>query len=668
MKPEKNREKLTHLEILKEENQLLKAGKSKLKTNEKNLLFARNFLSETALEFEELPFQSDIHSFIGEKLLELIGEGFVVISEYDEQSDSFKIKNITGKKKLLTELSKKFMKTDLYEISVPMNSLSDEGRAALSESKWYKVEDGLYEILGKQIPKKASIVAEKLLNIDEIYAVGFKWKEKTYGSANIFLTKKKKIEDFETLQAFINLASVALQRRKAEKLLNETKDRLSLITDNMLDIIGFIDNDGKVQYISPSYKKVLGKDPEHLRGKLPFSSIHPDDLENAVSEFQKNVTTKSSVQFQFRIKHANGKYIWAELNSNAISDEKGNTLGSVFSIRDINERKKVEEERNRIFNYSIDQLCVADFNCNFKELNPSWEKTLGWSKEELISKSYLNFVHPDDIESTRKAAESLSNGQKVISFDNRYKCKDGKYKWLSWNAYPLVDQKLIFAVARDVTHLKKAEKDLKMSLEEKEMLLKEIHHRVKNNLMVISSLLNLQSRYIKDPEALDVFKESQNRAKSMALIHERLYRSTDLKKIDFGDYIRTLATDLFRTYATDTSKIQLKMNVEDIQLDINTAIPLGLIVNELISNALKYAFPNDIEGSIVIDFHSHNNILTIKVKDNGIGFPENLDYKNTESLGLQLVNTLTKQIDGEIQLTKNQGTEFKITFKEITYN
>ena len=204
-------------------------------------------------------------------------------------------------------------------------------------------------------------------------------------------------------------------------------------------------------------------------------------------------------------------------------------------------------------------------------------------------------------------------------------------------------------------------------MEQKELLVKEIHHRVKNNLMVISILLNLQSRYIKDKKALSMFRESQNRAKSMALIHERLYRSTDLKSIDFGDYIRTLAMDLYRTYVTEPERVKIDMNVENIMIDINTAIPLGLIINELLSNSMKHAFPGKKEGEINLEFGIKDDEHFLIIHDDGIGFPSDVDYKNTSSLGLQLVNTLTRQINGEIELDATNGTKFIIKFKEMEY-
>jgi len=219
-------------------------------------------------------------------------------------------------------------------------------------------------------------------------------------------------------------------------------------------------------------------------------------------------------------------------------------------------------------------------------------------------------------------------------------------------------------VNQDITELKQVQNEIKEALKEKEMLLKEIHHRVKNNLMVISSLLNLQSQYIHDEEALDIFMESQNRAKSMALIHERLYRSTDLKRIDFGDYIRTLGNDLYHTYMPEAGRIILKMDLENLMVDINTTVPLGLIVNELITNSMKHAFLDEVKGEINITFYKKGDEFTLVIDDNGVGLRADLDFKNTETLGLQLVNNLTSQIDGVIELDRSNGTRFKITFKE----
>ncbi len=233
--------------------------------------------------------------------------------------------------------------------------------------------------------------------------------------------------------------------------------------------------------------------------------------------------------------------------------------------------------------------------------------------------------------------------------------------------------KLVPAITRALTEKDELEEliesrnKLEKALKEKEMLLKEIHHRIKNNLMIISSLLELQSYYIKDQADLDFFRESRTRADSMAIIHERLYQSKDLKRIEFGDYVASLATDLLDIYSISPKKIKLDIKAAHIMMDINTAIPLGLITNELMTNSLKYAFPNNRNGTISIIVSKSHDIFTFIVKDDGIGFPKDLDYKKSDSLGLELVNSLTNQIDGKLELNTNGGTEFKITFKELEY-
>lgn len=205
-------------------------------------------------------------------------------------------------------------------------------------------------------------------------------------------------------------------------------------------------------------------------------------------------------------------------------------------------------------------------------------------------------------------------------------------------------------------------------LKDKEMLMKEIHHRVKNNLTVISSLLGIQAEYIKDRETKDLFKESQNRARSMALIHERLYRTDSLKKIGFREYINTLIQDLFSTYATEPDKVELKMDVDEIEMDINTSIPLGLIINEMVTNTLKYAFPGDKRGYLKIALHQKDSDYILEVSDNGVGMPEDYNIEESKSLGMLLINSLTSQLDGTVELTNEKGTKFKITFPKPKFS
>lgn len=217
-----------------------------------------------------------------------------------------------------------------------------------------------------------------------------------------------------------------------------------------------------------------------------------------------------------------------------------------------------------------------------------------------------------------------------------------------------------------IYEIRKAEESLKISLNEKEIMLKEIHHRVKNNLQIVSSLISLQSNSVSNENDLELFLKSRDRIKSMALIHEDLYRSNDLAQINFKDYIQNMTLNLIGSYEM-YGKIDHVFDCEDIYLGIETAVPCGLLVNEILSNSMKHAFPNGESGLIKIQLKNLNDKYQLILSDNGVGMPENLDIEKCDSLGLQLVQNLTNQINGELYITNNSGTEFKIEFKELIY-
>lgn len=214
----------------------------------------------------------------------------------------------------------------------------------------------------------------------------------------------------------------------------------------------------------------------------------------------------------------------------------------------------------------------------------------------------------------------------------------------------------------ELVERERIEEQIKASLQEKEVLLKEIHHRVKNNLQVISSLLDLQASHIQDERAIEMFRDSQNRVSSMGLIHERLYQAEDLARIDFSDYIRDLVNNLFYSYSVDAAAVQLDIQVNEVVLDVDRGIPCGLIINELVSNSLKYAFPEGRKGVIHITLQNTGGKVELMVDDNGIGIPEGTDLQNTPSLGLKLVNTLVRQLKGAVTLERGKGTRFTIEF------
>jgi two-component sensor histidine kinase len=234
-------------------------------------------------------------------------------------------------------------------------------------------------------------------------------------------------------------------------------------------------------------------------------------------------------------------------------------------------------------------------------------------------------------------------------------------------AVAIENARLYEQAQQEIAERARAEEQVRASLQEKEVLLKEIHHRVKNNLQAVASLLYLQSKSVKDEEIREMFHESRSRIRSMALSHERLYQSQDLARVDFAEYARNLTHHLFRSYGVDPDVIKLKINAEDIFLGIDTAVPCGLIINELVSNSLKHAFPDGTAGEVRIELRAdHNGGLTLVVSDDGVGLPEDLEFRDAESLGLQLVNNLSvAQLGGTIELDRSGGTAFKITFTDL---
>ncbi len=227
----------------------------------------------------------------------------------------------------------------------------------------------------------------------------------------------------------------------------------------------------------------------------------------------------------------------------------------------------------------------------------------------------------------------------------------------------------IWGVQRDITEKKKSEEALKRSLLEKDILLKEIHHRVKNNLQIVTSLLKLQAGYVKDEKIKQLFRESQNRVQSMSLIHQKLYQTKDLAQIDFKDYIETVTTHLQHSYGILEDRVKILTDVSKMTMSIDNAIPAGLIINELVSNSLKHAFPEGRSGNIYINaaFDEYKKEYWLLIRDDGIGLNGKQDFENSASFGLKLVNTLVKQLDGIIEAVSSGGTEFRIHFKSADY-
>lgn len=252
------------------------------------------------------------------------------------------------------------------------------------------------------------------------------------------------------------------------------------------------------------------------------------------------------------------------------------------------------------------------------------------------------------------------------TFETRHRGKDGAVfpVEVTVNYLEYQGAGFTFSFTQDISERRHAEEKIRTSLQEKEALLKEIHHRVKNNLQVVSNLLDLQSEHITDLRMRSFFQESQERIRSMALIHEKIYQKHDYRCIDFGDYLESLSHYLLHCYQNEFGLISLKVEAEAVDVGIDEAIPLGLIVNELLSNSLKHAFPPGGKGAISIRCLSRaDGRISLTVADDGKGLPREVDFRDTETLGLQLVTLLVRQLRGEIKMESNGGACFEITFR-----
>ena len=348
-----------------------------------------------------------------------------------------------------------------------------------------------------------------------------------------------------------------------------------------------------------------------------------------------------------------------------------NAIAGVLKRRNSEEALKISEEQFRgAFEYSSIGIGLVSPEGTWLKVNPTLCKIVGYSEQELLSRAFQDITHPDDLEADLGYVRKMLAGEiPYFHLEKRYIHKEGHIVWI-WLSVSLVRDRSgsplhFVSQVQDITERKIAEEQIRRSLEEKAVLLQEIHHRVKNNMTVIHSLLELQSSYIYDKRDREMFHESMNRIKSMALIHERLYHSEDLANIDFGEYLNTMIDSMFQSYGLTSGEVSLRTDISGVALGIGVAIPCGLIVNELVSNALKYAFPEGMGGEIIVALRIiDNDEIELSVGDNGIGIPAGLDYRHTKTLGLNLVNALVKQLKGTIRLDRESGTEFRITFRQ----
>ncbi|BAZ52860.1 signal transduction histidine kinase [Nostoc sp. NIES-4103] len=526
-------------------------------------------------------------------------------------------------------------------------------------------------------------------------------------------------------EANYQLAKEIAERKRTEEVLRENEQRWQLALRGNNDGIWDWNLKTNEVFFSARWKEMLGYQDYEVSNYLDekITRVHPDDLElmtKAVQDHFAKVTPFYTNEYRVLCK--DGSYKWILDRGQALWDDDGNVVRMVGSHTDITERKQAEEDLSNLLNHlesMVEQRTVEltkinaslqaeiterqrieealreseqRFRAAFHQaavgiahvaidgrcllVNQRLCDIVGYTPAELQSRNFQDITYPDDLEAALQYIEQILAGDiQTFSLENRYIRKDNSLVWVNLTVSLLRETsgvpKYFISVVEDISERQaalqerqKSQEQLQASLREKEVLLKEIYHRVKNNLQVISSLLSLQSEYIKDKHDMEIFQQSQQRIASMALIHEKMYQSPDLARINFSEYVQDLVASLRTSYEVNASAITLNLNIDEhILLGLDTAIPCGLIIHELVSNSLKYAFPVGREGEISIEIREivAGQIL-LSVSDNGIGLPSNFNFLETASLGWQLVDALASQLAGDININSNSGVEFQIIF------
>jgi PAS domain S-box-containing protein len=467
------------------------------------------------------------------------------------------------------------------------------------------------------------------------------------------------------------------ERKRAEEALRESEEKFRLLTETSPNAI-LLCRGERVLYANPAAAQLSGYTVEEMTSMNFWDFIHEDNREMVRERGlarQRGEPVPS--RYECRIVTKSGADRWVLVSGAPMGYEGMPT--SIITILDITEAKRAEgalrhsEERLRLALAAANQAFYdIDVRSGTAQVSSEFALMMGYEPEEYTTTldNLQEHMHPDDRDLAFEAYESAVEGVSPdFATEYRHRTKTGNWKWvLSLGKVMEHDAEgkalRVMGTVTDISERKNTEERIRASLAEKTVLLKEVHHRVKNNLQIICALLDLQSDSIADAQSRTCFQESQDRIRSMALVHEQLYRSRDFASIDFADYIDNLAMYLFNSYVKNTERIIMRVEADSVSLGIDLSIPCGLIVNELVSNSLKHAFPDNRKGEIAIGLSADDEgLITLTVTDDGVGFPVDFDFMNTQSLGLQLVSMLVKQLQGGIELRNDDGASFVVRFR-----
>jgi PAS domain S-box-containing protein len=460
-----------------------------------------------------------------------------------------------------------------------------------------------------------------------------------------------------------------LERKRSLDALADSEASLQAILQSTAEGIIAISRDDRILYFNERFVEMWQIPPEEIMVGGPGDVIQSvlDQVVNPDELMKKVSALGASLEDDFETIHLKDGRVFDRVSRPLL--EGRNHRGRVWSFSDVGDQIRTEaalQESEEIFRQFMINSPIYVF---FKDdqnrairLSKNFEILLGRPLEELLGREMDEFFPVEGAgRMTEDDLQIFKTGQKVEVDEE---IGDRHYATIKF-PIQIEGGRDLAGFMIDITDRKLMEKDLRASLREKEVLLQEIHHRVKNNMQIISSLFSIQARQVENQECRQILKEGQSRIRSMSLVHEKLYQSRDLSKIDLAGYIRSLAVHLFQVNLIDPDQVRMETDFEDIALDVNTAVPFGLILNELISNALKHGFPKGRKGTLKIRLRrGAGGEVILRVADDGVGFQGNLDFRNAESFGLKIINLLVKQLDGVIDLDRKGGTAFIVTFRE----
>lgn len=472
--------------------------------------------------------------------------------------------------------------------------------------------------------------------------------------------------------AYERLAGEIEGRRQANKALLESERRFREMSDMLPQPVFEIDAEGRMTYLSEKGFQISGYEREDFWvGMWAEQLIIPEHRSRLKSRVAAAVKDKTSSSSEYTALKKDGTTFPVTVHSTpVIRDEQ--VVGLRGVIIDNTHRDMINAELRRqreflegIINSVSEGIFILDEQARYILINPACGRILNFRPDDWLGINAASIILEEERQKSADYYLKALNGEQVQLVMNVPDSEDN-IRTLFIRLDPLVwkEKRHVLGVVTDITDRNRSEKELESALQEKEVLLREIHHRVKNNMAVISALISLQANNIDDPESQEVFNELRHRIMSMALIHELLYQSTTLVAIDLEQYISRLSDTLFQAYSTTRRSVTMKSNAKGVTINVDQAIPCGLILNEIISNSLKYAFPDGLQGEInVTAFIDDGNKMNLEISDNGVGIPEDTDWRNQNTLGLSMVaNLVEKQLKGSLDLDRSGGTRFSIRF------